>query len=319
MAPTGQSRLRPSVFAVQAMRCRFEIVMSGREPAVLQAAGQEAIREIVAWDRRLNVYSHASELSRVNREAARHPVKVSAPLFELLILARSICLRTEGLFNPALGPLVRLWREAGRTGRSPSPETLRALRSRPGMEGIVLDHASRTVAFPHPATELNLNAIAKGHALDEAARLLREAGVETFALHGGTSSVRVSASSPAPEGWNIGIADPRAPDRIVHRLELRDAGLGVSSQNLQAAPVGDRVVGHVLVPASGEPVASAALAAVIAPSAATADALGTALLAGGGASANWLMEGEQALMLLPEGDGVGLVQLKPGSIPAAAS
>lgn len=304
-------RPAPVCLAAEAMRCRFEFMLFGADPAALRAAGEEGLSEIRAWDRRLNVYSPASELSRINREAGRHPVTVSAPVFELLALARDVSARTGGAFDPALGPVVRLWREAARSGRLPSPNSIASARAACGVKHALLDPRARTVAFETPDIEINLNAIAKGHALDQAALLLREAGVGTFLLQGGTSSVLASGTPPGGDGWILGIAAPRRPTRVCHRVALRDAALGVSSQSLQEVGVEGRRIGHVLSPLTGAPVEASGGAAVIAPSAAAADALSTALFIAGTGSADWLLPEEQGLMLPGEAPGAGVELISP--------
>jgi thiamine biosynthesis lipoprotein len=114
---------------------------------------------------------------------------------------------------------------------------------------------------------LDLGAVAKAEALDRAAEVLREHGVEAALLHGGTSSVLAIGAPPGERGWRVGIAD------LACAL-LRDAALGVSGNRRP----------HVRDPRTGATLADAPrTAAVVAPTAAAADALSTALLVASGA------------------------------------
>lgn len=296
---TVKRRSEPVCLALEAMRCRFEIVLHGDDPVVLRAAGEEALREIQSLDRRLNIYSPSSELSRLNREAAHRPVEVSPPLFEALTLARDLAIRTRGAFDPALGPLVRIWREAIAAGRLPEPAPLRAAREATGTGHLRLDSTRRSAALDHPDAEINLNALAKGLALDEAAAVLREAGVGSALLHGGASSVLAIGAPPDYPAWQIGLADPERLDTVVDTVDLRDSALGLSSQSEQAVTVQGRKLGHVISPLSGEPIAGSHAAGVLARTAAVADALSTALLISEAGSVDWLLPGEQGLMLIP--------------------
>lgn len=287
---------QPVRLAAAAMHCRFEFVLCGDDPRELRAAGEEALGEVRRLDAMLNVYSPRSELARLNAAATDRGVRVSQGLFDLLQCALSLHARTGGGFDPTLGPLVRLWRNAWTSGRLPSPEALREARLRTGLEGLELD-AGRTVRFRRSGMEINLNALAKGWALDRAAEVLGEAGVDCALLHGGTSSGRALGAPPQSAGWRIGIADPSEPGCLVETLELRDAGFGMSSQLAQERMVEGHPVGHVIDPASGEPTRTLRAALVVAPEAATADGLSTSLLCRPDVGADWLRPGESGLIV----------------------
>lgn len=308
---TATRKSEPVCLALEAMRCRFEFLLHGDDPALLRAAGEEALHEVRSFDRRLNIYSGSSELSRLHHEAVHRPVEVSPPLFDALTLARDLAKRTQGAFDPTLGPLVRLWRHAIASGRRPEADEIHAAREATGIEHLRLDATHRTVGFNHPGAQINLNALAKGLALDEAASVLREAGVSSALLHGGTSSVLAVGSPPDQPGWLIGLADPERLDAVVDTVNLHDLALGLSSQNQQRANLEGKTLGHVISPLMGEPFYGSRAAGVLSASAAVADALSTALLVSDATSVDWLLPGEQGLMLTPQAGVTRLLTVEP--------
>ena len=150
---------------------------------------------------------------------------------------------------------------------------------------------------------LDLGAIGKGYAIERAVDLLREAGVESALLHGGTSTVYGLGHPPGASAWNIEIPDPRrietfaaalslnsgtetpATERTAERgtpfatVALRDASLSVSAVWGKSFKAEGKELGHVIDPRTGEPTANAILSAVVLASATETDALSTALLA----------------------------------------
>jgi thiamine biosynthesis lipoprotein len=143
-----------------------------------------------------------------------------------------------------------------------------------GADALLLDPERASVRFARPGLSLDLGGVAKGHALDLAASVLREHGVERALLHGGTSTAIALGAPPGADAWRVAIG--RGPDAPI--ALLRDAALSVSAtggrRNDAGAP-------HVLDPRTGLPVDErVSTAAVIAPSARDADAWSTALLAG---------------------------------------
>lgn len=122
----------------------------------------------------------------------------------------------------------------------------------------------------------DLGAIGKGMALDEAAAVLRAAGVTRALLNFGGQVLALDAP-PGSDGWIVDVADPSNRARAAHTLTLVHASLSVTGNAERAIDAGGRRRGHVIDPRTGEPVDRAAAVAVIAPTATAADALSTAL------------------------------------------
>jgi thiamine biosynthesis lipoprotein len=94
-----------------------------------------------------------------------------------------------------------------------------------GSDKLVLDSAHRTIRFQQPGMELNLGAIGKGHALDRAAEVLENAGVQDYCIHGGNSSVgQGQPSQRIPPGWSIAL-HPLKPE-VRWRIWLVDRAWG---------------------------------------------------------------------------------------------
>jgi thiamine biosynthesis lipoprotein len=78
----------------------------GRGEELLRAAFAEAAR----IERLLSVFDPTSELSRVNREAPRGPVKVEVELLGLIEQARRFSVVSGGAVDATVSPLTRSWR-----------------------------------------------------------------------------------------------------------------------------------------------------------------------------------------------------------------
>jgi thiamine biosynthesis lipoprotein len=78
-------------------------------------------------------------------------------------------------------------------------------------------------------------------------------------------------------GWHIGLADPLRPKRRLGRIRLIDRGLGTSGSGTQFFRHRGRRYGHILDPRTGWPAEGVYSVTVLAPTAALADGLATAL------------------------------------------
>jgi thiamine biosynthesis lipoprotein len=148
-----------------------------------------------------------------------------------------------------------------------------------------LDPQSRTIRFQQQGMMLNLGSIGKGYALDRCARMLAEAAIEDFLVHGGQSSVIASGGrltgdddqkAGAKVPWAVGIRHPLRPDRKIAEIHLRDKALATSGSRTQSFRHEGRRYGHIIDPRNGQPAEGIISATAIAPSAAEADALSTA-------------------------------------------
>jgi thiamine biosynthesis lipoprotein len=266
------------------MATRFELVLPGENLPALRAAGEEALNEVDRIENLLSLYRPTSEVARLNALAGLESVRVDPELFRLLERARDLSEETNGLFDLTIAPLMRCWGLMGGHGNVPERAELEAARSRVGMRLLELNPSTLTVRFKKPGMMLDFGAIGKGYAIERAALLLREAGISSALIHGGTSTAYGLGSGPEGEPWKVAVEYPLIPDQqpeILTVVALHDESLSVSAVWGKFFSAEDnKTYGHVMDPRSGEPVSTGLLSAVVVPEATDSDALSTALLAG---------------------------------------
>ena len=227
----------PVSLALHAMATRFEIVLHGDHPVALRAAGEEALEEVERLEAQLSLFRPSSEIAHLNARAATEPVRVTPGLFALLQHAHKLHQESGGAFDITIAPLVRCWGFMGGSGHIPSLEALAEAREKVGMHLVQLDPKNFTVRFARTGVMLDLGAIGKGYAIERAAELLREAGVTSALLHGGTSTVYALGHPPEAEFWKVAIeqATVRRPERRVssRQGEHQQAGSGSETSNVR--------------------------------------------------------------------------------------
>ena len=282
--------------ARHAMATRFEMVLHGDNPTALRAAGEEALDEIERLEAQLSVFRPTSEIAHLNARAGREPVRVTPRLFRLLEWARRLNEESGGAFDITIAPLVRCWGFMGGTGRVPTEEQVAEARKCVGMQLVEMDPTNSTVHFSREGVMLDLGAIGKGYAIEQAAELLRDAGVSSALVHGGTSTIYALGHPPELEAWQIAITHPETgasqlanthKSEQKNRLEaanatavvsLTDEAMSVSAVWGKCFQSGGETYGHIIDPRNGRPASHGVLAAVVLASATETDALSTALL-----------------------------------------
>jgi len=244
------------------------------EPAAREAAAA-AFARIRTLDAIMSDYRPDSELNALSAAGGGDWMPVSAELFDVLARARELADATDGAFDPTVGPLVALWREARDTGRLPDDARLAEARARTGWQKLELDSARRAVRLAVPDMRLDLGGIAKGFILDEALAALRARGVTRALLEAGGDIV-VGAAPPGERGWVIDVGE--AGGELADRARaLTHAAIATSGADAQVVEIDGVRYSHVVDPATGLGLTHARVARVIAPDGATADALATAL------------------------------------------
>jgi thiamine biosynthesis lipoprotein len=263
-----------------AMACRFDVTLPLNARAGIRIA-RSALDQIGLLERQLTVFREDSEVSYINREAARQPVRVEPALFELLMLSQRLHLQTGGAFDITSTPLSRCWGFLRRQGSIPAPAQLEAARAKVGAEKLTLDVQARSVEFASEGVEINLGSIGKGYALDRVASLIGRS-VPTALLSAGASSIRaIGNGDPRGNGWIVGLRNPRYKRKRLGVLRVRDCAVSTSGDEEQFFEHEGKRYGHIIDPRNGLPADIVSGVTVVAETAAISDALATAFYVGG--------------------------------------
>ena len=246
---------------VYAMGTRLTLEVEGLPPEELTRATEAALHECERIEAACSTWRSESTWSQFN-DAHGAEFALGAEWVQLLSTVLDWTQKTEGAFDPALGPLLRAW--GTRTGgRTPTPTELKAARAASGARLLVLNPAKGTAHFTRADAGLEEGGFITGYALDRMAQLLRQAGVRAGLLDFGG---QLLAFGP---GRNTSIAAPDDRHRPTFELELHEASLSTSGTSERGR--------HLLDPRTGEPSAAWGSTSVVAPDALTADLLSTAL------------------------------------------
>jgi FAD:protein FMN transferase len=221
-----------------------------------RAAFRAGFARIAALDDALSDYKPDSELNRL-------PRPVSVDLFRVLAAAQALAIETDGAFDVTVGPLTRLWR----AGRLPDAAAIAEARAHVGYRKLHLDPVSRTVTLDDPAMRLDLGAIAKGYAADEALRAIASAGCP-IALVAVSGDLATGDPPPGQSGWRV---EAGGAVRVVAHVAISTSG--DTEQHVDSAGVR---YSHIVDPATGMGLTRSHVMTVIAAHGIDADALATA-------------------------------------------
>jgi thiamine biosynthesis lipoprotein len=276
------TRLHQSASYVFGTLVRLTLIAESREA---DAAARAVLQEFDRLHWKLHAWK-AGELVELNRAIARGATRI--PLDEELasLIASAIRLseRSGGLFNPAIGRLVRCWnfhRDAV-AGMPPAPAALEPLvAAAPKMSDLAV--AGGDLVCGNPAVQLDFGGYAKGYALDRARLLLRERPLAGALIDIGGHIMALGRCGERP--WAVGLRRPRGGG-LLARLELHDGEVVSTSGDYERFfSFAGRRYCHIIDPRTGRPASSAQAATVLAEAApdagAVSDAASSALFVSG--------------------------------------
>ena len=217
-----------------------------------RAAGEAAISAVMdemhRIDRAMSPFKEDSELSRINREAHQAPVPVSAEMARLIVRAAEFSELSGGAFDITYAAVGHLYDYRNRV--RPSDEELEKARAAIGWRGLVLDSQARTVRFARAGMRIDLGGFAKGHAVDNAAAILRRRGIAHAMVSAGGDSRVIGDRRGRP--WTIGIRDPRRPGQVAAMLPLEDVSISTSGDYERYFDADGTRFHHLIDPATGK-------------------------------------------------------------------
>jgi thiamine biosynthesis lipoprotein len=252
------------------MGTAVSVELQCRDRAHAEHAMAAVMAEMHRIDAAMSPHKATSELSRINREAARAPVPVSAEMFALLRRALDFSQLSGGAFDITYAAAGRLYDY--RAGIAPDGEALAAARALIDWRALELDPAHCTVRFERPGMSIDLGGFAKGHAVDNAVAILKRLGIaHAMVAAGGDSHVLGQRDGGRP--WSVAIRDPRRPEGIVAVLPLENAAISTSGDYERYFERDGVRCHHLIDPRTGKSPSAVRSVTVIADDGLTTEAL----------------------------------------------
>jgi FAD:protein FMN transferase len=260
-------------FEHEAMNTQWLLLIperAGIDRAYAASAADAVWTDVNRLEDELSRFRPHSDIGRLRAAKTGERISLGLAAWDCLSLAKDVTAATDGAFDVAVGPLYELWRGRHMSVDPPSAEEISAAQARCGSHHFTLDPADGFGVLSHlDHLQLDLGAIGKGYALDEAAALLRDPWQihDALLVTGGGSTVLAHGLDPLGQPWQAVTSLPSEP-----RLALPSGqAISMSGFDVQGS--------HIIDPRSGRPLSTKKQnVCAIAPGAALSDALSTAFL-----------------------------------------
>lgn len=252
------------------------------KPAELSKLIDEKLKDV---NRQMSTYIRSSQISFFNSQDRQGWVKIDSDFLRVLDYSLGLAKKTDGAFDPTIGPLVNLWGFGPEGKRKvPSKEQIEGALLKVGFDKVELNKSSSEVRKLKPGVYLDLSASAKGYGVDAVVELLKKHKARNMMVEIGGE---VRTTGKKKEGsWKIGIStpDPKNLGSDVQKiLILKDLAVATSGNYRNFFKEGGKKYSHTIDFKTGKPVGDslASVSVLSKEGCMQADALATAFMAMG--------------------------------------
>jgi FAD:protein FMN transferase len=247
-----------------------DIKVVGVEKNKARALSDQVLQKFQSLQERLHPWKpiakdKPSELQRLNQAFSNgEAVKISPDLANMLQDATTFSVKSEGLFNPAIGHLIQFWgfqRDEFSPVQIDNAKIGRLVSQRPQMTDIHITEAE--LSTTNRAVNLDLGGYAKGYALDFAYQFLKNHQVNNALVNIGGNIIALGNNGDRP--WRVGIQHPRQPAAIA-TIDLPDGwAIGTSGDYQRYFELNGQRYCHLIDPRTGFPVQHTQAVTVLVP------------------------------------------------------
>ena len=254
--------------------------LKSSDQEVLQSLVEAALSRVNAA---MSTYQADSSISRFNSSRTTDWFVVPTAFAYVTEVALQIASATDGAFDPTVGPLVSRWGFGkDQSDAVPEADEIDGLLEQVGYKSLQVNIETNSLRKSSGDLQVDLNAIAKGYAVDLLAEAVADLGYVNFLVEIG-GELRVSGKNSDAQAWRVGVENPTSgaagKDDPPIGLLLESGGVATSGDYRNAFESDGVRYSHIIDPRSGYPVShKLASVTVVADTAMYADAWATALM-----------------------------------------
>jgi thiamine biosynthesis lipoprotein len=252
-----------------------EISIQESNKKLAQKAFNKSFNEMSRLEKIMSSYLPDSELTRFNSLAGGE-VKVPVSPDLLKVVQRGVYWGklSNGAIDISIGPAIKLWEFNSERPIIPDKKNLVDAVKFINYKDIIIE--GNSISLKKKGMSLNLGAIGKGFAVDQAIRELKKLGIKSGLINAG-GDLRAFGLITGKRPWHVGIQHPRKPEQIIVSLDIKDKGIATTGDYQRYFIKNKARYHHILNPQNGWPTNKTISATVVADTVMDADALSTAL------------------------------------------
>ncbi len=266
LTPVEQTKILMDTFV------QVTIFDQNRQVEELEKIIESSFQRIKEIDRITNNYNDSSLISLVNRKACKEPVELDSVLQEIILSANKISKQSDGAFDITIGSVKRLWNFSSDDPRVPEATAINNQIEHVDYRLVKLEN--HKIKFNTPKIKIDLGAIAKGFAIDEAIMVLQQNGIKDAMVNAG-GDLRAICSDLTKGKRKVWIKHPRIENKLLGYFQMDNGSVATSGDYERFFIKDSTRYFHILDPKTGYPARGCVSVTIQTGNAMIADALAT--------------------------------------------
>jgi thiamine biosynthesis lipoprotein len=277
---------KPIRLTGQTMGTSYSVTIVNKPDGIDKQKLKESIEDLLAKvNSQMSNWDRNSEISLFNKNNSDKPIHISQSLFDVITAANDINLKSGGVFDITLTPLINLWGfgTSKSVTETPTESEIFFALNKVGQKNLLkLNYNEKTLSKIKKGVSINLSAIAKGYGIDQLAAMLADMQINRYLIEIGGDLI-VSGLNAEDKPWSIGVETPSLTKHSVQSiLTIRDKAMATSGDYRNFFEKNGIRYSHIINPNTGKPIRhKTSSVTVLAKNAMLADGWATAMLAMG--------------------------------------
>ena len=167
---------------------------------------------------------------------------------------------TQGILDPTMLPLMRLWNYKADAPRIPTSGEVDAARALVGWKKV--QRVPGKIYLPEAGMALDFGGFGKEYAVDITAQIAAQHGIKHALVDFG-HDLRAVGAPPGRAAWHIGLEDPQKPGTSAGSMAIVGKGVASSGDYIRRFVINGKRYGHIVDPRTGRPVANGCVQATV--------------------------------------------------------
>ncbi len=241
-------------------------------------------QQLAGIDKELSTYRNDSYISKFNQSTSTQWQPASDDFLRLLSIARQINQKTQGCYDPTIGPLFNLWGFKKHDFKVPDSQQIAAVKADIGLDKIQVDEQGKRIRKTLPQVQIDFSSMGEGYTIGKLSTILESHGVVNYLVEFG-GDMKIKGHKPDGSKWRIAIERPVHKDddiqpyKIVTIQDEQGVTLDTSGTYRRSFDADGQSYSHILDPRTGASVTHDLVSAsVFGQTPAESDAWATAML-----------------------------------------
>jgi len=197
----------------------YHISWWSNSPVSVNKINQLFTKKLASIDIELSTYRKDSYISKFNQSASTDWQPASDDFIHLFHIAKMVNSKTDGCYDPTVGPLFDLWGFKKEVLHVPNKNEIARVRNELGIDKIQVDDVNKRIRKTKSGVQLDFSSMGEGYTIGKLSAILEENGIKNYLVEFG-GDMKIRGHKPNGQKWRIAIERPISQKKGIQPYQL---------------------------------------------------------------------------------------------------